>query len=242
MGNSKNSRTRIAVLAILVIQNCSLILVMRYSRTQGTAASMYIISTAVMVSEFLKLLVSLFVVYASNISSLCSCHGLREAFHRDFIDHRYEILKLCVPSGLYVVQNNLLYLSASNLPVSIFQVLSQLKIVTTAVFSVLMLSRKLSIPQYISIVTLTLGVALVQYSQYNTRIALDDGYIFGIICILLSCATSGFSGVYFEKVLKTGALPLWLRNVHLSLIGLLIGAVGYEIVGLLEVWRCLYTL
>ncbi|CAE7514036.1 Slc35a3 [Symbiodinium microadriaticum] len=199
---------------------------MRYSRIQGDAASMYIISTAVLVSEFLKLIVSLFVVYGLDIPSLCSYHAISEVFQRDFIEHRYEILKLCIPSGLYVVQNNLLYLSASNLPVSIFQVLSQLKIVTTAIFSVAMLSRKLSVPQYVSILSLTLGVALVQYSQYSTKIALDDGYMFGIICILLSCVTSGFSGVYFEKVLKTGALPLWLRNIHLSLIGLVIGGVS----------------
>jgi solute carrier family 35 (UDP-sugar transporter), member A1/2/3 len=215
-----------AVLSILVVQNCSLILVMRYSRIQGSNDGKYIISTAVVLSELLKLLVSIVIVYGSNMSNFCSVEGIRKIFHEDFVEHRYEILKLCIPSGLYVVQNNLIYLAASNLPVSIFQVLSQLKIVTTAIFSVVMLSRKLSTPQYISIVALTAGVALVQYSQQNSGMA-HEGYMFGILCILLSCLTSGFSGVYFEKVLKTGSLPLWMRNIHLSVIGLVLGLVIY---------------
>lgn len=67
-------------------------------------------------------------------------------------------MKMCVPSGLYVLQNNLQYVGASHLPAAVFQVLVQMKIITTALFSVAMLSRKLSVMQWVAIVALGFGI------------------------------------------------------------------------------------
>jgi UDP-sugar transporter A1/2/3 len=50
-----------------------------------------------------------------------------------------EMLKLSVPSFLYTVQNNLLYLALTNLDAATYQVCYQLKILTTAVFSMVLL-------------------------------------------------------------------------------------------------------
>ena len=50
-----------------------------------------------------------------------------------------EVLKVSVPSFLYVIQNNLLYLALSNLDAATYQVCYQLKILTTALFSATML-------------------------------------------------------------------------------------------------------
>ena len=51
----------------------------------------------------------------------------------------YEVLKLCVPSLLYTVQNNLLYCALTNLDAATYQVCYQLKILTTALFSAVLL-------------------------------------------------------------------------------------------------------
>src|SRR5690349_19832574 len=49
----------------------------------------------------------------------------------------------------------------------------------------------------------------------------DHNYIFGLLAILFATVTSGFSGVFFEKVLKKNSSQLWLRNYQLSVFALL---------------------
>ena len=240
-GKEVSPNMKLGVLAILVVQNCSLILMMRYSRIVGDPNARYIISTAVVVSESLKLLASLSVLYAGKLKSIMSLSRgwtvLTHIIRTDFMANSIEILKLGVPAGLYVVQNNLQYVSASNLPASIFQVLSQLKIVTTAFFSVCMLSRSLSPQQWLSILCLSGGVGMVQMSQTLSSSSSQsqplsenstDNYIVGVTSVLFSCLTSGFAGVYFEKVLKSGGgrISLWLRNVHLAMIGVCLSIVS----------------
>lgn len=136
------------------------------------------------------------------------------------------MLKISIPSGLYVIQNNLQYIAVSNLPASLYQVLSQMKIVTTAIFSVIMLSKKLTSLQWCAVFSLTCGVGLVQYSQTKSSdSAVIESYNIGLLAIFVSSLTSGFAGVYFEKVLKSGYLDLWTRNVHLSFVGLVLSLV-----------------
>ncbi len=69
---------------------------------------------------------------------------------------------MLVPSGLYVVQNNLLFVAISHLEAATYQVTYELKILTTAFFSVAMLQRRLSRRQWLALVLLFLGVSMVQ--------------------------------------------------------------------------------
>ena len=70
-----------------------------------------------------------------------------------------------VPSAVYLIQNNLLYVAASNLDVAAYQITYQLKILTTAMFAVTMLGKKLLPTQWLSLLTLVAGVAMVQLSD-----------------------------------------------------------------------------
>jgi UDP-sugar transporter A1/2/3 len=68
------------------------------------------------------------------------------------------------------LQNNLLFIALSNLDAATYQVTYQLKILTTALFSVLMLGKKLDSCKWVSLVILMAGVSFVQVSSINTFI------------------------------------------------------------------------
>ncbi|KAL8917101.1 MAG: hypothetical protein Q9208_008140 [Pyrenodesmia sp. 3 TL-2023] len=76
--------------------------------------------------------------------------------------------KLAVPACLYVLQNSLLYFAISNLDTAIFQVTYQFKILPTALFSVIMLGRRLSLRKWLALALLMFGVAVVQLPAAET--------------------------------------------------------------------------
>ena len=70
--------------------------------------------------------------------------------------------KIAVPAGLYVLQNSLQYVALSNLDSTTYQVTCQLKILPTAIFTIILLKRSLSSRQWASLALLMFGVAIVQ--------------------------------------------------------------------------------
>ncbi|KAI4661060.1 uncharacterized protein J4E79_005628 [Alternaria viburni] len=76
-----------------------------------------------------------------------------------------ESWKLAIPAVLYTIQNSLQYIAVSNLDAATFQVTYQLKILTTAIFSVLMLGRTLSARKWLSLLLLIIGVSVIQVPQ-----------------------------------------------------------------------------
>ena len=141
-----------------------------------------------------------------------------------------EVLKLLVPSSLYVVQNNLVLVGADNLEGPVVAVLGQLKIVSTAGFSVGVLGRSLALRQWVALMALVAGVSLVQLSTLGAGAGAGDGgkrnAALGVSAVLGAALTSGFAGVYFEKVLKGSELSVWVRNIHLAAFGVGVGLVG----------------
>ena len=117
--------------------------------------NVYISSTAVVSAEAVKLLISIFLCYHHDCNM--QIKDLFKLLRKEFVDGWSDFLKLFVPSGLYVLQNNLLFIATSNLPADVYQVLSQMKVITTAIFSVTMLSRRLSLIQWLSVISLALG-------------------------------------------------------------------------------------
>lgn len=70
--------------------------------------------------------------------------------------------KLSIPAFLYVLQNNLQYVAVSNLEPPVFICAYQIKILTTAFFSIVMLRKKIGMWQWLSLGMLAIGVAVVQ--------------------------------------------------------------------------------
>ncbi|XP_006000073.1 UDP-N-acetylglucosamine transporter [Latimeria chalumnae] len=214
-------------LGILVLQTTSLVLTMRYSRTLKEDGPRYLASTAVVVAELMKIGACILLVYKDSSYSL---RALNRVLHDEIINKPMETLKLAIPSGIYTLQNNLLYVALSNLDAATYQVTYQLKILTTALFSVSMLSKKLSIYQWLSLLILMAGVALVQWPSDSLEsspkeISASSQFI-GLMSVLVACCSSGFAGVYFEKILKETKQSVWIRNIQLGFFGVIFGLMG----------------
>ena len=129
-----------------------------------------------------------------------------------------------------VIQNNLQFVAASNLEAATFQVSYQMKILTTAAFSVVLLRRKLTPLKWVALLFLAIGVGIVQIQSSVAKNPSGDGPsadvhtmipFKGFLAVAAACFTSGLAGVYFEMVIKNSTADLWVRNVQLSLFSLL---------------------
>ena len=166
-----------------------------------------------------------------------SVSSLWRAVHEEVVSQPAELLKLGVPSALYSLQNNLLYYALSHLDAATFQVGYQVKILTTAVFSVLMLNRSLSKRQWAALLLLTVGVSLAQLSSASASSSSSSAEqqrrnsTLGFAAVLAAATTSGFSGVYFEKILKNAGTSLWMRNLQMGVSSIVAGFLGIYFAG-----------
>ncbi|KAJ4983952.1 udp-galactose transporter [Stagonosporopsis vannaccii] len=151
-------------LVTLTFQNSALILIMHYSRVMpAVGGQRYHTSTSVFLNEVLKLGVSLTMALYDMSKTLPSNTTVATLFHAlTTAMFTNESWKLAVPALLYTLQNTLQYVAVSNLDAATFQVTYQLKILTTAMFSVLMLGRSLSSRKWLSLLVLVVGVSIVQ--------------------------------------------------------------------------------
>ena len=91
-----------------------------------------------------------------------------------------------------------------------------------------MLGKKLSSLQWGSLVILFVGVSLVQLQSSSSvsPSAQQQNYLLGLCAVIVSCLSSGFAGVYFEKMLKGSSSSVWLRNVQLGMFGSVTALIG----------------
>jgi len=212
---------KFVVALVLTVQVTLMVMVLRYSKT----STKYLSSTAVILAEALKIVICLVV--------LAWQHGIRLSQHlrNEIFERPWDMLYVSVPALLYLVQNNLLFYSMECLEAVVYQVTYQLKILTTAVCMVLMLGKRLSGQQWLSLLILTSGVCLAQLDSSSnaaakhTTASSTQKYS-GIVALLTACFISGFASVYTERLLKQSSVSLWVRNVQLGVWSLAAGLVA----------------
>uniref|UniRef100_A0A8B9K599 Solute carrier family 35 member A3a n=1 Tax=Astyanax mexicanus TaxID=7994 RepID=A0A8B9K599_ASTMX len=114
-----SARLKYLSLGVLVFQTTSLVLTMRYSRTLQSDGPRYLASSAVVVAELLKILTCIGLVCKEHSYSVRALHSV---LRQEILHKPIETLKLAIPSGIYTLQNNLLYVALSNLDAATYQV------------------------------------------------------------------------------------------------------------------------
>ncbi|KAK3898690.1 hypothetical protein C8A05DRAFT_37722, partial [Staphylotrichum tortipilum] len=165
-----------ASLFTLMLQNSGLILIMHYSRIMTPPGDhRYFASTAVLLNEVIKLAISLTFSMHEVSRSLAPQTPVTVLFEQIYNQvFSGDSWKLAIPAVLYTFENTLQYVALSNLDAVHFQVLYQLKIITTAIFMILLLGRTLGARRWLSLILLTAGAAVVSLPSPNARdLALD---------------------------------------------------------------------
>jgi len=227
---SKKVSISSALLALvaLVIQNTSLIILLKL--TYRKDAEVYSSSSVVLVTELLKF----------SVCTVVATHQTKYSSVRTSVI-RSDQLMLLVPSVLYVIQNNLLFLGAELLPSLVYAVCTQTKVLATALMSRLILGTRINTLSYISLLFLGLGIFLVQQTEEKSARGSQGGSgtseFIGILSVCLASLTSATAGILLEKIYKGHMKPrqrgrddisdaavvghsIWVRNMQLSFISI----------------------
>ncbi|KAH8859377.1 UDP-N-acetylglucosamine transporter [Schistosoma japonicum] len=138
-----------------------------------------------------------------------------------------DVLMSFIPAIIYVIQNRFLIAALSNLDAVTFQVAYQLKLFTTALFSMLVLQKPISTVQWFALVLLFIGVATVE-TPVNPSKSIQQPPIaynppLGLFCAVCAAILSGLGCVSFEKLLKNTNKSIWHRNIELSFASIITG-------------------
>jgi len=227
-GNVSMASFKLLLLVLMVLQNSSAVLVGRYTRSNRPQDDMYEVSHLILICEAVKFILS------CALEAYGQQGKFMESVQTHILSNPLEALKISVPALLYVVQNSLLYVALSNLTAPVFQVAYQCKLVTTAVVSVIMLNRVYNSRQWVSLVGISMGVAVVVLGERKAEdeekdAEKDVNLGTGLVAVSVACLSSALAGVYFEKVLKKPsegadkpAASVWMRNMQLAFFSVVI--------------------
>ncbi|KAJ9614522.1 UDP-galactose transporter Gms1 [Cladophialophora chaetospira] len=158
-------------LSILTVQFSTFILLLHYSRVMPTSdGHRYLPSTAVFLVEALKLVLCLTIsLYEISLTAPRSTPATSLLGTLASAVFAGDSWKMAFPAGLYTLANSLQYVGISNLDAATFHVTYQIKILVTAVFSVMILRKALSGRQWLSLILLMMGVAIVSLPHGSSR-------------------------------------------------------------------------
>ena len=247
-----NYGIRTAVLVLLCCQNAGHALLARYS--QGILKESYSSTEVVLVGEVIKLVASGYLAVVDRSETDAAGSGLSKLLWLAM--HSKQIIVLVI---LYSIANIMSYYALARVDASVYTVLLQLKIFTTAAFAVVLLGRNISATKWRALMLLVLGCILVASPTFNRAVCdqvkhrflaaissspavKDDAggdekvnaleAMFGVVTVLAMVTISGYSAIYFEKMLKKVGekITIWERNFQLALysIFLLVAIVAYE--------------
>eukprot|EP00884_Botryococcus_braunii_P003112 jgi/Botrbrau1/12801/Bobra.117_1s0017.2 len=210
----------VAVAATLTLATSSQGLLTTASKTDGKYS--YNFATVPFLAELLKLIISGILLNRQRRES--------PETTRVTLNLRTYLL-FAVPSVIYWLHNNVQFLTLQYVDPSTYQILGNLKIVTTGLLSWIALHRNLTVLQWLALILLTIGATT---SQVNTCENQDvftapiQGYFFGAVSAVLSAVAA----VYTEWVMKRNTDSLYWQNIQLYSLGVLFNGMGLTLADL----------
>ncbi|XP_057439632.1 CMP-sialic acid transporter 1 [Lotus japonicus] len=126
-----------------------------------------------------------------------------------------------IPSVIYLIHNNVQFATLMYVDTSTYQIMGNLKIVTTGILFRLFLGRRLSNLQWMAVGLLAIGTTTSQVrgcgvascdSLFSAPI---QGYMLGV----LSACLSALAGIYTEFLMKKNSDTLYWQNIQLYTFG-----------------------
>jgi UDP-sugar transporter A1/2/3 len=222
---SKKMLLRNGILVALCLQNAGYTLIRKYSTITENVSSKEIL----LVAEILKMIISIYLTLTDNEPTNAQGRGLSKLAWLTTNSGKMLIL-----AAIYGAMNILSFVALQYIGAGEFTICAQLKILTTAGFSVIVLGTSLSSTRWRALALLVLGCVLVASPNFSNSKVLSDSYLqlLGYGAVLTEVVLSGFASIYFEKVVKstTEVITIWERNYQLGLYSILmyVGIIIYE--------------
>eukprot|EP00982_Pelagococcus_subviridis_P016632 31488-Pelagococcus_subviridis.AAC.2 len=201
----------IVALVALVVQNTALVFAMKLA-FRDTAKSFHV-SVVVLCAEAFKFCVCCAISIFTRKSP-----GMTFKYLTRIFDHR-----MALPSLLYVVQNNILFVAVQHLTPTVYVACSQTKVLATVFFSVTFLNVKLTIRQIVAVFLLTAAMISLQLPESTpvsdaNLVGKKSSQVTGFAAVFCSSGISGFASVYMERLLKArdGDFTLFEQNIQLG--------------------------
>ncbi len=207
------------ILLSICLQNAGYSLVRKYSVQTEDVSSKEIL----LLSEVIKIIIA---IYMTLNDSPENSSAMGEGIER----LRWLLAnssKMLVLAAIYGAMNILSFVALQYIGAGEFTICAQLKILTTASFSVAILGTSLSPTKWRALLLLVLGCLLVASPAFTKASKNGDSsnleHMLGYGAVLTEVVLSGFASIYFEKVVKSTkeVISIWERNFQLCVYSIL---------------------
>jgi len=217
------------ILIAVCLQNAGYTLLRKYSTQTEDVSSKEIL----LMAEIIKMIVATYISMTDDSPSDAQGKG----FDR-LIWLLKNSSKIFVLAAIYGAMNILSFVALQYIGAGEFTICAQLKIMTTAWFSVIILKTSLSMAKWRALALLVLGCILV--ASPNLKNGSDSSedqnaaylQLLGYAAVLTEVCLSGFASIYFEKVIKSTneVITIWERNFQLGFYSIIMysGIIVYE--------------
>lgn len=209
------------ILIALCFQNAGYTLLRKYTtQTENVSAREILI-----VSEIIKIAFSVYMIMKNSETDISDAQGQGLKRLSWLVSHSGKMLVL---AGIYGAMNILSFVALQYIGAGEFTICAQLKILTTAGFSVVILGTSLTSTKWRALGLLVLGCILVASPSFSNDEKAGGGnamlQLFGYGAVLTEVVLSGFASIYFEKVVKstTEVITIWERNFQLGFYSIII--------------------